>query len=388
MSTVPPVRKCAAHTVKARILRERPEFRARREDSEVNAQDRAARRIARTQVTTIPVVVHVVHNTDEQNISDAQIQSQIDVLNRDFRKQNADAAQTPAPFQPLVADALIEFQIATVDPEGNSTNGITRTETSVAAFPSDDSVKSAATGGADPWPTDRYLNIWVCELGESLLGYAQFPGMPPATDGVVILHSAFGTNGTATAPFNLGRTTTHEIGHWLNLFHIWGDDDVLGADPCSGDDGVADTPNQGTRSTGMPSFPQISCDNGPNGDMFMNYLDYTDDAGMFMFTQGQVTRMHAALDHDRPSIGSGTPVPQPQPVAYPGRLLKHPPLTVGEDVRTWQAKMVERGFTLDVDAKYGPKSSGVCKQFQQQKGLQVDGIVGPDTWEATFAQAP
>ena len=122
---------------------------------------------------------------------------------------------------------------------------------------------------------------------------------PAATDGVVILQSAYGTTGTATAPFNLGRTATHEIGHWLNLRHIWGDDGT----GCTGDDFVADTPNAGGPNFGTPTFPHVSCGNGPNGDLFMNYMDYVDDAAMFMFTQGQVLRMQAALDGPRSSIG-------------------------------------------------------------------------------------
>jgi hypothetical protein len=129
-------------------------------------------------------------------------------------------------------------------------------------------------------------------------GYAQFPGGKAATDGIVILHSAFGTTGTAAAPFHLGRTATHEIGHWLNLFHIWGDDGT----GCSGTDFVADTPNQGGHNTGAPVFPHVSCSNGPNGDMFMNYMDYTDDAAMFMFTEGQAARMDATLDGARSSF--------------------------------------------------------------------------------------
>src|SRR5207247_111367 len=160
------------------------------------------------------------------------------VLNADYRKTNADVSTVPAPFQPLADDARAQFKLATTDPSGNPTNGITRTQTNTGSFPHDDSVKSAATGGADPWPSDRYLNIWVCPLGSSLLGYAQFPGGPAATDGVVILHSAFGNTGTAAAPFNLGRTATHEIGHWLDLHHIWGDDGT----GCFGSDFVADTP--------------------------------------------------------------------------------------------------------------------------------------------------
>ena len=116
---------------------------------------------------------------------------------------------------------------------------------------------------------------------------------------MVILHSAFGTTGTAAAPFDLGRTATHEIGHWLNLRHIWGDDGT----GCSGDDFVADTPNAGGPNFGAPTFPHVSCNNGPNGDLFMNYMDYVDDVAMFMFTAGQVDRMQAALDGPRSSIG-------------------------------------------------------------------------------------
>jgi hypothetical protein len=258
--------------------------------------------VARSGTTLVPVVVHVVYNTSrpEQNISEAQIRSQIDVLNRDFRKQNPDVASIPAAFQPLAADARIEFVLASTDPNGNPTNGITRTTTTATGFGADDKVKSAATGGADPWPTDRYLNIWVCLLTGGLLGYAQFPGGPAVTDGVVITHTGFGTTGTAAAPFNLGRTATHEIGHWFNLRHIWGDD----GNGCNGSDFVDDTPNQAGPNTGRPSFPRVTCNNGPNGDMFMNYMDYTDDAGMFMFTSGQVLRMQSVLDNERSLLGT------------------------------------------------------------------------------------
>ena len=173
---------------------------------------------------TIPAVVHVVYKTAKQNISEAQIKSQINVLNEDFRRMNADASKVPAVFQPLHVDCNIQFKLATKDIFGNKTNGITRTKTQKSSFSFNDAVKSKDKGGADPWPARRYLNIWVCNLGGGLLGYAQFPGGPTATDGVVILNSAFGDTGTATDPFDLGRTATHEVGHWLNLFHIWGDD--------------------------------------------------------------------------------------------------------------------------------------------------------------------
>jgi hypothetical protein len=248
----------------------------------------ATRAVAR--LFTIPVVVHVVYNREAENISDTQVRSQLDVLNKDFRAKNPDRSQTPDVWASLVADANIEFALATKDPRGRTTNGITRTKTSRSSFPADDSVKTRAGGGQPPWPANRYLNIWVCNLRDGLLGYAQFPGGPARTDGVVVLHSAFGTSGTARAPFNRGRTATHEVGHWLNLRHIWAD--TLG---CAGTDFVADTPNAAGPNFGKPSFPKISCSNGPNGDMFMNYMDYVDDEAMLMFTPGQVARMNACL---------------------------------------------------------------------------------------------
>jgi hypothetical protein len=257
-------------------------------------------------VVTIPVVVHVVHNpaVPTEDIDGAQVRSQIDVLNRDFRAKNPDAANVPAVWKALVADARIEFRLAGTDPDGNPTNGIVRTPTAKRFFTtSADDVKSSTTGGADPWPSDSYLNIWVCAdirdgIGRSILGYAQFPGGPPSTDGVVVVHSCFGTSGTVRPPFDLGRTTTHEVGHWLDLRHIWGDD----AGTCIGDDLVADTPHQADRNFGTPAFPHVSCGNGPNGDMFVNYMDYTDDVAMFMFTTGQSQRMDSCLEGARASF--------------------------------------------------------------------------------------
>ena len=299
----PQVRTCATMDVHRRLLTEDPSYANIRADIENQAgmYEGAGSSAGRSGVTQMPVVVHVVWNTAAQNISDAQIASQIDVLNRDFRRVNPDVNSTPAPFLPLTAEARVEFALATIDPNGAATSGIERRQTTVASFGADDAVKSQATGGMDAWPADTYLNIWVCQLGGGLLGYAQFPGGPAATDGVVILQSAFGTTGTAAPPFHLGRTATHEIGHWLNLNHIWGDDGT----GCSGTDNVADTPNQGGPNTGQPSFPHVSCSNGPNGDMFMNYMDYVDDPAMFMFTAGQVARMQACLDGPRASIGTG-----------------------------------------------------------------------------------
>ncbi len=299
--TPPARRTCGTMQVHERLLRTVSSYREARDASENQALRAALYPMAgRSGCTRIPVVVHVVYKTAAQNISDAQIKSQIDVLNADFRKKNADVSSVPGAFSALADDARITFELAKTAPGGGATTGITRTATTVNGFSDDDAVKHASSGGADAWPADKYLNIWVCQLSGGLLGYAQFPGGPADTDGVVILHSAFGTTGTAAAPFNLGRTTTHEIGHWLNLIHIWGDDGT----GCAGSDFVADTPNQGGPNYGTPAFPHVSCSNGPNGDMFMNYMDYVDDAAMVMFSAGQVTRMQATLDGLRSAIGS------------------------------------------------------------------------------------
>lgn len=240
-------------------------------------------------VITIPVVVHVLYNTTAQNISDAQIQSQINVLNADFRKLNTDWSSTPSVFQGLVADAEIQFCLAQRDPNGAATTGIIRKSTTKTSFSTNDGIKYSSSGGDNAWPSSSYLNIWVGNISGGILGYAQFPGGASATDGVVINYTAFGNTGTAAAPYNLGRTATHEVGHWLNLYHIWGDDGT----GCTGSDNVGDTPNQADENYGCPSFPSVSCSNGPNGDMWMNYMDYTDDRCMYMFTAGQKARMQA-----------------------------------------------------------------------------------------------
>jgi hypothetical protein len=248
-------------------------------------------------VITIPVVVHVVYNVNNpsENITDAQIQSQMDILNEDFRRLNADAANTPAMFQSVAADSEIEFCLASVDPNGNPTDGITRTPTTVTSFSSNNSVKFDATGGHDAWPAADYMNFWICDLSGGLLGYAQFPGGPASTDGIVCDYQYVGDIGTATFPFDLGRTATHEVGHWLNLRHIWGDGG------CGVDDFVSDTPLAGGANTnGLPcTFPGgNSCNTGANDqpDMFQNYMDYSDDGCMNVFTLGQRDRMRALFD--------------------------------------------------------------------------------------------
>lgn len=230
-------------------------------------------------VVTIPVVVHVIYNNNTENISDAQIQTQIQVLNDDFRRLNSDADNTWS----QAADTEIEFCMATVDPNGASTDGITRTSTNTTSFGTNDQMKFNASGGKDAWPADDYLNVWVCDISGGILGYAQFPGGPASTDGVVCDYQYFGTTGTATSPFDLGRTMTHEVGHYLNLRHIWGDGG------CNVDDFVNDTPVSDGANYGCATG-HTSCG---TVDMVQNYMDYSDDACMNIYTVDQKTRMQA-----------------------------------------------------------------------------------------------
>ncbi len=298
---VPTHRICGTSEVHQRLCEQNPEFRIARGKllAATEQMIRMGRVMpsARSGPIVIPVVVHVVYNKPSGNISVAQVKSQITTMNKDYQAQNSDKKNVPPVWAGLVADAKITFELATKDPKGNATNGITRTKTSETSFGTDDGVKFSKSGGIDAWPTQKYLNIWVCDLGGGLLGYAQFPGGPADTDGVVILNTAFGTTGIAAAPFNLGRTAVHEVGHWLNLNHIWGD-----TNDCSGTDHVDDTPKQQLPNYNKPAFPHVTCNNGPNGDMFVNYMDYVDDDTMVMFTPGQVARMYATLVGSRRSV--------------------------------------------------------------------------------------
>jgi hypothetical protein len=236
----------------------------------------------------------VVYNNSAQNISDAQINAQIQVLNEDFRRLNADRVNTPTAFASVAGDANIEFRLAKVDPDGHPTSGITRRSTSISGFSRfAENVKFTSTGGRDAWNTQRYLNIWVCNFSDAdILGYSSSPDeftTSPNVDGVVISYKYFGVGGHTVSPFNKGRTTTHEVGHWLNLKHIWGD-----APNCIDTDFVDDTPNQYTKSEGCPSYPKTDiCTSTSPGIMFMNYMDYTNDGCMNLFTNGQIARMRA-----------------------------------------------------------------------------------------------
>jgi hypothetical protein len=239
-------------------------------------------RINGVTVIKIPVVVHVLYHSPGQKISDDIISNQIKILNRDFRRKNPDTVLTPLAFKNVAADCEIEFQLATSDPWRFSTNGIIKKYTPVETWEADDKMKFDSEMGSNAWDSKKYLNIWVCNMG-GLAGYSTLPGGDSQKDGVVIDFGAFNSNITGS-DYNMGRTAVHEVGHWLNLKHIWGDSDC-------GDDGVSDTPKQEIYTVGCPTEIRKSCNNGAAGNMYMNYMDFTNDACMNMFSNGQKARM-------------------------------------------------------------------------------------------------
>ena len=276
-------------------------------------------------VFQIPIVVHVLHAGEPigtgRNISDAQILSQIAALNKDYQRLNADASMTPTEFQGVAGSLDLEFVLAKQDPEGFATNGIVRIQGPQPSWSINENYNLKAMSY---WPAEEYLNIWVCDL-TGILGYSQFPvsGLPGLenssgnrlTDGIVIAYKAFGSNeGGGTfdllTKYSQGRTTTHEVGHFLGLRHIWGDDEG----GCDGTDYVDDTPNQSGNSTGCPDHPRVTC--GVTS-MYQNFLDYTDDTCMNLFTRGQIDRMTEVLQNSprRASLLTSPGLADPIPVA-------------------------------------------------------------------------
>lgn len=252
---------------------------------------------------TLSVVVHVVYNDAHENISDVQIMSQIAALNRDFACMDV-SSDIPAEFSKIFEDTGIRFCLATKDPDGNPSTGITRnsTGTQQIGLKKDEQgrrlVHYERKGGADGWNPDQYINIWVCNI-TNYLGYATRPGQAPypEEDGLVIDYRYFGTQGTVFPPHIEGRTTVHEMGHYLGLLHIWGQN--IG--DC-GDDLIDDTPPQDGPKYYCPKYPVRSCD---ANNMTMNFMDYTDDPCMYLFTKGQGAYMRAVLVDQRVGLLSG-----------------------------------------------------------------------------------
>ena len=279
---------CKTMELHIQHLKDDPAYERRLKDLELLSKKYIAnRKPYDTSIVKVPVVVHIIYNTPIHNISNARVQSQIDALNRDFRRLNWDTSNTPVPYKYLGADTRIEFVLAKRDPWGNPSIGITRTQTSVSMFTFDDAIKYTAQGGHDIWDRDKYLNFWVGNI-PYYRAYTQLPGYYPETDGVVMHYILFGSVGYTLSDNSKGRVAVHEVGHWFNLQHLWG------LTNC-GTDYVDDTPTQFSANFNCPGFPVITCNNGPYGDMFMNYMDGTSDDCRNLFTIGQCDRMNAAL---------------------------------------------------------------------------------------------
>lgn len=237
---------------------------------------------------TIPVVVHIVTQGEENGISDEQVHTQITALNRDFNLQNTDLNIVHPDFRDRIANVGFNFCLATITPDGSPTTGITRRNTAADNIATAESTWLYATeeGGQDAWDTEQYLNIWVTQITLGFAGFATNPGQkPPNQDGVVINPRFFGMTELATPPFHLGRVGVHEVGHYFNLRHPWNTD-------CVDNDFVADTPIQATGYSGCPGIDESSCG---SRDITANYMNNSEDACISMFTTGQAMRMQAAL---------------------------------------------------------------------------------------------
>lgn len=260
-------------------------------------------------VLVIPVVFHVVWKEVAENISDAEVMGQLNVMNEDFMRLNADTVNMRAVFDPIKGSPNIKFELAGI--ERRQTNADFNIDFGGGLY---DAIKDSNEGGSNAWNTTTYLNIWVGNLksfgqGSQILGYAYPPmgtaGWPagqspadPNDDGVVIHYEAFGASGTFNGNTLKGRTTTHEIGHYLGLRHIWGDGD------CSADDNVGDTPIAFDRSSFDCNKFKNTCNSGTVGDypdMVENYMDYSSETCQNSFTKGQGDFMRNVLVNLRPN---------------------------------------------------------------------------------------
>lgn len=277
-------RGCPSEEIRKIALQNSPELRQKYSELETKTEkfvnDLKLGKVLSDGTVEIPVVVNVLYRTTSENISASRIAEQIAVLNADYGGTNSDAANIPTAFQSLKAgDVKVRFRLANT----------VRKSTTKTSWSTNDAMKKSSTGGIDATSPANYLNIWVVGNMGQILGYATFPESSGLwNDGVVIAASYFGTTG-ASAPFNKGRTATHEVGHYLNLRHIWGDANC-------GNDLVSDTPTQTGPNYGTPSYPLYNtCGGVQRSVMFMNYMDYVDDAAMFMFSAGQKTRMQSVV---------------------------------------------------------------------------------------------
>jgi hypothetical protein len=269
-------RKCATQDVLEAQLKADPSLAIRMNQIEEFTQNAILTKRLVNGKIEIPVVVNVLYRTTAENISATQIQSQIDVLNKDFNALNSDYNTANNPYSSVRANVGITFVL----------DQVVRKSTTKTSWGTNDAMKKTSSGGLAAISPTTKLNLWVCTIGGGILGYAQFPGGASSTDGVAIDSKYFGLSGSANAPYNLGRTATHEVGHWMNLRHIWGD-------ATCGSDSVSDTPTHNDANYGVPAVGHRSTCSGTPLEMYMNYMDYTDDRGMYMFSTGQKSRISA-----------------------------------------------------------------------------------------------
>ena len=277
-------KSCPSEEIRAELLKNDAKARARfaaiEAGTEKFIQAKKLGRVLADGTVEIPVVFNVLYRTSTENISDARLAEQIAVLNKDFGATNSDVNKIPAEFASIAAgDTKVRFRLVKT----------VRKATSVRSWRTNDAMKKASTKGIDATDPTQYFNIWVVGDMSSILGYATFPESAGQwNDGVVLASKYTGVTG-ATAPYNLGRTATHEVGHYLNLRHIWGD-------ATCGNDFVTDTPTQTGANYGKPTYPLYNtCGGVQRSVMFMNYMDYVDDAAMYMFSAGQKDRMQAVV---------------------------------------------------------------------------------------------
>ena len=292
--------KCSIEKYSQQELKANPGLRNQMEaietfiNNRITESNETQRLTPLSDVIRIPVVLHILYHSPDHNLQMDAIDRLMKALNRDFNKMNADTANIPAVFQSSATSMGFEFKLATQDPRGVGTTGIVRKYTPVKYWLSDDKMKFNSSYGDDAWDSKNYLNIWLCNM-QDVLGYSSLPGMDAKKDGVVISFEDI-MNAKGTSPFiNDFRTMVHEVGHWLNLYHIWGDG-------YCGDDKVDDTPKQSTYTPGCPTGSRMSScgTTTATGDMYMNFMDFTDDICMNMFTKGQRKRARALFDTGGP----------------------------------------------------------------------------------------
>lgn len=335
-------------------------------------------------VTILPVVVHVIHNGDavgsSENISDARVHSQITVLNQDYRKKEG----TPGfNTNPVGVDTKIEFELADKKPDGTATNGINRVNFGISGFLTYSQIDQMKVQTI--WDPTKYINIWVVNFddnfddGEGIYGYAQFPSESTLsglnsnegdaiTDGVVIDWKAFGSrnivSGTYYTNVDKGRTTTHELGHYLGLLHTFNDNEV-----CSDNDFCNDTPIQRTSST-LCDLNKDSCPNLAGKDMVQNYMDYTHDMCMNIFTQDQFSRMDVVLNHAirRKSLRDSLNVDE-SPFLKEHNLLVKPIYNSSNDV---EYLLIEQKNLTQITVQiYNNTGSLIFNQSFQDKKIQI-----------------